>query len=49
VSSSATLDVVVAALRALAAGQAYVDPKLGGQLLSSEFSQRSYRPQAKPR
>lgn len=49
VSSSATLDVVVAALQALAAGQAYVDPKLGGQLLSAEFGARHYRPPAKPR
>jgi two-component system response regulator DesR len=49
VSSSASLDVVLAALHALAAGQAYVDPKLGGQLLSAEFGQRHYRPPAKPR
>lgn len=49
VSSSATVDVVVAALHALASGQAYVDPKLGGQLLSAEFGQRNARPQAKPR
>jgi two-component system, NarL family, response regulator DesR len=49
VSSSAGLDVVVAALQALAAGQAYVDPKLGGQLLSAEFGARHYRAQPKPR
>jgi len=49
VSSSATLDVVVAALQALASGQAYVDPKLGGQLLSAEFGARHYRPPARPR
>jgi DNA-binding NarL/FixJ family response regulator len=49
VSSSASLDVVLAALSALAAGQAYVDPKLGGQLLSAEYGQRIYRPPAKPR
>lgn len=49
VSSSATVDVVMAALQALAAGQAYVDPKLGGQLLSAEFGARHFRPPAKPR
>src|SRR5215472_6153405 len=49
VSSSASLDVVVAALQALASGQAYVDPKLGGQLLSAEFGARHYRPPARPR
>lgn len=49
VSSSATLDVVIAALQALVAGQAYVDPKLGGQLLSAEFGARHYRPPTKPR
>lgn len=49
VSSSATLDVVVAALQALASGQAYVDPKLGGQLLTAEFGARHDRPPAKPR
>jgi two-component system, NarL family, response regulator LiaR len=49
VSSSATLDVVLAALQALANGQPYVDPRLGGQLLSAEFGSRVYRPQAKQR
>jgi len=43
VSSGATVDVVVAALRSLAVGQAYVDPNLGGELLSAELAARNHR------
>jgi DNA-binding NarL/FixJ family response regulator len=43
VSSSAPREIVVAALDALANGQSYVDPDLGGSLLLREFRARQHR------